>query len=291
MKNFTIAIPVFNDWNNLNRLLKKINLMAKKNSFEFNILIINDFSTIKQKINFKKNIYIKKLDVLNLDKNLGSQRAIAVALNYLLKQKKKIKNDIVIMDADGQDDPNVIKNLIYTFKKNYPDIVVVERTNRNEQFWFKFLYSFHKIILFIFTGNYIKFGNFSLISSRKIKNIINSSDLWAAYPAAIVNNLNNIKKIQSERKKRYSGNSKVNLNKLFNHSSRVFSVFKNKIVVTSIVYCYVLYFILGYDNLIFYFFTISIIIANLYNFYIDFTNKKDFKNNNKLLKAKLRKIF
>ena len=62
MKNFTIAIPVFNDWNNLNRLLKKINLMAKKNSFEFNILIINDFSTIKQKINFKKNIYIKKLD-------------------------------------------------------------------------------------------------------------------------------------------------------------------------------------------------------------------------------------
>ena len=291
MKNFTIAIPVFNDWDNLNRLLKKINLIAKKNSFEFNILIINDFSTIKQKINFKKNIYIKKLDVLNLDKNLGSQRAIAVALNYLLKQKKKIKNDIVIMDADGQDDPNVIKNLIYTFKKNYPDIVVVERTNRNEQFWFKFLYSFHKIILFIFTGNYIKFGNFSLISFRKIKNIINSSDLWAAYPAAIVNNLNNIKKIQSERKKRYSGNSKVNLNKLFNHSSRVFSVFKNKIVVISIVYCYVLYFILGYDNLIFYFFTISIIIANLYNFYIDFTNKKDFKNNNNLLKAKLRKIF
>ena len=291
MKNFTIAIPVFNDWNNLNRLLKKINLMAKKNSFEFNILIINDFSTIKQKINFKKNIYIKKLDVLNIDKNLGSQRAIAVALNYLFKQKKKIKRDIVIMDADGQDDPNVIKNLIYTFKKNYPDIVVVERTNRNEPFWFKFLYSFHKIILFIFTGNYIKFGNFSLISFRKIKNIINCSDLWAAYPAAIVNNLNNIKKIQSERKKRYSGNSKVNLKKLFNHSNRVFSVFKNKILVTSIVYCHVLYFILGNDNLIFYFFTISIIIANLYNFYIDFTNKKDFKNNNNLLKAKLKKIF
>ena len=195
------------------------------------------------------------------------------------------------MDADGQDDPNVIKNLIYTFKKNYPDIVVVERTNRNEPFWFKFLYSFHKIILFIFTGNYIKFGNFSLISFRKIKNIINTSDLWAAYPAAIVNNLNNIKRIQSERKKRYSGNSKVNLNKLFNHSCRVFSVFKNKILITSIVHCFVLYLILGDDNLIFYFFTISIAVANLYNFYIDFTNKKDFRNNTNLLKAKLRKIF
>ena len=291
MKNFIIAIPVFNDWNNLNRLIKKINLIAKKNSFRFNILVINDFSTIKPKIKLKKNIYLKKLDILNIDKNLGSQRAIAVALNYLFKQKKKNKYDIIIMDADGQDDPNVIQNLIYTFKKSYSDIVVVERTNRNEPFWFKFLYLFHKIILLIFTGNRIKFGNFSLIRFKKIKNIINSSDLWAAYPAAIVNNFNNIQRIQSERKKRYSGNSKVNLNKLFNHSSRVFSVFKNKILVTSIVYCCVFYFILGDDNLIFYFFTISIIIANLYNFYIDFTNRKDFKNNNNLLKAKLRKIF
>ena len=291
MKNFIIAIPVFNDWNNLNRLIKKINLIAKKNSFRFNILVINDFSTIKPKIKFKKNIYLKKLDVLNIDKNLGSQRAIAVALNYLFKHKKKTKHNIIIMDADGQDDPNVIKNLIYTFKKSYSDIVVVERTNRNEPFWFKFLYLFHKIILFIFTGNHIKFGNFSIIRFKKIKNIINSSDSWAAYPAAIVNNLNNIKRIQSERKKRYSGNSKVNLNKLFNHSSRVFSVFKNKILITSIVYSYLCYFILGDDKLIFYFFTIPIIIGNLYNFYIDFTNKKDFRNNSNLIKAKLRKIF
>ena len=291
MKNFTVVIPVFNDWDNLNRLLKKINLIAKKNSFKFNILVTNDFSTIKPKIKFKKNIYLKKLDVLNIDKNLGSQRAIAVALNYLFKHKKKIKHDIIIMDADGQDDPNVIKNLIYTFKKSYSDIVVVERTNRNEPFWFKFLYLFHKIILLIFSGNHIKFGNFSLIRFKKIKNIINNSDLWAAYPAAIINNLNNINRIKSERKKRYSGNSKVNLNKLFNHSCRVFSVFKNKILITSIVYSYVYYFIFGDDNLIFYFFIIPIIIGNLYNFYIDFINKKDFRNNTNLLKAKLRKIF
>ena len=61
MKNFIIAIPVFNDWNNLNRLIKKINLIAKKNSFRFNILVINDFSTIKPKIKLKKNIYLKKI--------------------------------------------------------------------------------------------------------------------------------------------------------------------------------------------------------------------------------------
>ena len=30
MKNFLIVIPVYNDWDNLNKLLKKINIIAKK---------------------------------------------------------------------------------------------------------------------------------------------------------------------------------------------------------------------------------------------------------------------
>ena len=90
MKNFFIIIPVYNDWTNLNQLIKKIKLIAKNNSFKFNILVLNDFSTIKTKINLKKNRYIKKLDVLNMYKNLGSQRAIATALAYLTKYKKKL---------------------------------------------------------------------------------------------------------------------------------------------------------------------------------------------------------
>ena len=43
MKNFLIVIPVYNDWENLNKLLKKINIIAKKNGFIFSILVINDF--------------------------------------------------------------------------------------------------------------------------------------------------------------------------------------------------------------------------------------------------------
>ena len=55
MKNFLIVIPVYNDWNNLNKLLKKINIIAKKNGFIFSILVINDFSNVRPKISFKKS--------------------------------------------------------------------------------------------------------------------------------------------------------------------------------------------------------------------------------------------
>ena len=291
MKNFLIVIPVYNDWDNLNKLLKKINIIAKKNSFKFSILVINDFSNISPKINFKKNKNLNKISILNLDNNLGSQRAIAIALKYLHKLNKNIKQDVIIMDADGQDNPYVIKELIDCYKEYCPDIVVVERTNRNEPFWFKFLYFFHKTILFLFTGNYIKFGNFSLINSKKIKYLINKSDLWAAYPAAIVNNLKNIKKIQSERKKRYSGNSKVNFYKLFNHSCRVFSVFKFKILIFSLIYSLVFFIFFQNNKIFFYIFFIPLLISNVYNFYIDFTNKKNFKDNINFFLPKLKKIF
>ena len=46
MKNFIILTPVYNDWENLNKLLKKINVEAERNNFEFEIFVVNDSSTI-----------------------------------------------------------------------------------------------------------------------------------------------------------------------------------------------------------------------------------------------------
>ena len=95
MKNFTIAIPVFNDWDNLNRLLKKINLIAKKNSFEFNILIINDFSGILVPVRDEYNLAnaIKKLlDNSKLAEKYGCNARVIVEKAHSVK---KINNEIL----------------------------------------------------------------------------------------------------------------------------------------------------------------------------------------------------
>tara|TARA_Y100001970_G_scaffold75110_1_gene95181 strand:- start:249 stop:1124 length:876 start_codon:yes stop_codon:yes gene_type:complete len=291
MKLYTILLPVYNDWKNLARLLSKINYIAKKNNFKFYILVVNDDSKFKNKIKLKKNKNIIKFNILNLSQNMGSQRAIALAINHIKKNNDYKNKDIIIMDADGQDDPNIITDLIKANQMKSSDAIVVERTNRSEPFWFKFLYLFHKSILFLFTGNKIKFGNFSLLKFKKIKKLIDKSDIWAAYPAAIVNNLNRVSRIKGERKKRYSGKSKVNLYKLFNHSSRVFSVFKYKILIISLIYFLISYFLFKNNYLIVNFLFYSLLFANIYIFYISFETTRDFKKKFNFLKSEIRKIF
>ena len=291
MKNFIILTPVYNDWENLNKLLKKINEEAEINNFAFEVFVINDASTVNTDINFIKTKNIISLNILNLSKNIGSQRAIALGLEYLFESKKNKKGDIIIIDSDGQDDPDILKNLINASENSDSDIIVVERTNRNEPLWFQFFYFLHKIVLLIFTGKHIKFGNFSLIKSKKLKDLSNKADLWAAYPAAVVNNLKKIDRIKSERKKRYSGETKMNLKKLFYHSSRVFSVFKNKIFLISTVYTFLIFIFFKNSIEIFYLFALILIIANIYNFYISFINYDNFKKKSYYLGFKIKKIF
>ena len=84
-----ILVPVYNDWKSLNKLLTNLNKVFKNtNDYTNEVLIINDHST--DKINIKKNnlSYIKKITVITLKKNLGSQRAIAIGLLYLRKKKR-----------------------------------------------------------------------------------------------------------------------------------------------------------------------------------------------------------
>ena len=50
MKNFIILTPVYNDWDNLSKILGKINIIAAKYDYKFKILVVNDKSDIKSKL-------------------------------------------------------------------------------------------------------------------------------------------------------------------------------------------------------------------------------------------------
>jgi len=100
-----IVIPVYDDWKSLNKLLYEINSNTSTKEL-VKILIINDFSKKKPQLNFKKLNKIKEIKILELAKNLGSQRAIAVALNYLKKVESSFY--VTIMDSDGEDIPSIL---------------------------------------------------------------------------------------------------------------------------------------------------------------------------------------
>ena len=79
MKKIIILIPVYNDWQSLEKLIEDINLKVKNLNSKFSIFVINDGSTEKydDKIFSTEEI---KVEVVSLSKNVGHARSIATGL-------------------------------------------------------------------------------------------------------------------------------------------------------------------------------------------------------------------
>ena len=86
MNTYIFLLPLYNDWESFSILSKDINLQMKNMNKTAEILIVNDFSTQNPPV-FKPLSNIKYINILNLKKNLGSQKAISIGLKYL-KEKQ-----------------------------------------------------------------------------------------------------------------------------------------------------------------------------------------------------------
>ena len=151
-----ILIPIYNDWNSLNILIQKINSI-RKNILRF--IIINDCSTKKT---FLKNKNKNQITIINLKKNVGSQKCIAIGLKFIERNILSSNVNIIIMDGDGEDNPKIINKLINLSYDTSRNVIAVNRTKRTENVFFKILYEIHVLIFAILTFKYLRFGNFSL---------------------------------------------------------------------------------------------------------------------------------
>ena len=70
MHKYTILIPSYNDWECLNLLIPSINETLESLNEDVSILIINDASTIKNNLSFKNLNNLKKIEIINLKKNV-----------------------------------------------------------------------------------------------------------------------------------------------------------------------------------------------------------------------------
>ena len=88
MKKIIILIPVYNDWESLEKLINEINENIKVfDNIGFDLLIINDSSTT----NFPKITKPKRfrsLEVLNMRENRGHARCNAFGIRYVFQNKK-----------------------------------------------------------------------------------------------------------------------------------------------------------------------------------------------------------
>jgi hypothetical protein len=262
--NLVILTPVFNDWASLKILInniKKLNLKKK-----IILLIVNDNSKKKSQIFFKKDKSIIKFIIVNLKENCGSQRAIAIGLNYI--KIKKYNSPVIIIDSDGEDNPDLIKKIL-DYSKKYPNyIITVNRTFRTENFIIKIFYELNILLTILLTHKFIRFGNYSLIPKNILYKINITSDFWFSYPSAILKNCKNIKKIFAKKEMRYSGKSQMNYYQLIYHSLRIISAFKKKIFINTLIYLIIIILFYTNNKNIIIFSAILVFFINLIFFYL-----------------------
>lgn len=252
-----LLTPVLDDWDSLYILLKEIKSnLAKSQIDNYSVLIVNDFSsTVLSKEKFTDlNIPIQ---IINLKKNLGHQRAIASGLSYINKNLKSEK--VIIMDSDGEDQPNDIISL-YKLCNDTNQIVFAKRTKRSESFIFKVFYKIYKNLFRFFVGEKIGFGNFSILPFCNLEPLVHDSNLWNNYSATIMRSRLPYLSLPTERGHRYSGKSKMNLTSLITHGFSSISVYAD-IVSTRLVM--LSGFIAGITFL-------SIILVGIIRFFTDF---------------------
>lgn len=246
MIKFIVLIPLYNDWKSVSKLLKEIDQETNSWEAEVSVILVNDSSTEERSGLESTYQKIKSVKILNMKKNQVHQRCIAAGLKYICKNEDFDR--VIVMDADGEDRPEELSNFFKKAQENPSMTVTGNRFKRSEGFIFRILYEVHKLLTLIFTGNLIKFGNFTCLPKEHVEELIKKPYLWNSYSSSVIRTIDDRTFIPSVRGVRYILPSKMNFAGLVFHSLAIISVFKNIVISRSIIY-FLFYLFLVFKNI------------------------------------------
>ena len=143
MKKITILVPCYNEEKSLPLLYPELKaLMDSQSNYEWEVLFVNDGSK-DNTLNLIKALWAadNRIQYVNLSRNFGKENAMLAGFDYA-------KGDcMVIMDADLQDPPSLIPQMLEYWEQGYED-VYAKRANRGKESWLRKKLSllFYKIL-------------------------------------------------------------------------------------------------------------------------------------------------
>ena len=231
---YIVLIPIYNERESLRELIDKINYEVKDLNSELSIVVINDASSQQIVDTYKNTENINSIEIVNMKQNKGHARCIASGLKYIFEKKEF--DYVIPMDGDGEDRPEEIKNFIQLAEKSEGKSIVGERVKRSEGLFFKLCYQFHKFLTLAFTGQSIKFGNFTCLSKSTIEKMLKEKATWNSFSASLKKIEKNLLSIPSIRGTRYFGPSKMSFFNILKHSFSIISVYRKTVLIRSALF-------------------------------------------------------
>lgn len=221
---YVIIAPVFDDFAAAARLIEEIADALDPAALPHTLLLIaNDGSLKPAPSEFPGGAAALRVGVLNLKANLGHQRAIAAALGFV---SHWIASDatVVVMDADGQDRPQDVPELLRLSAQNPGMVVVAQRARRSERLVFRAGYACYRLLFRLLTGRTIRHGNFSAMTGRTAQRLAHAAGLWNHFAATIQASKIPVLGVEVDRGERYVDASRMDLVALIVHGLSAISV-------------------------------------------------------------------
>ncbi len=236
-RDFLILTAVFNDWESLGLLLGELDRVLHGSGLSAQVLVIDDGSTLPldpSAFDLRPFEAIKKVGILELTRNLGNQRAVAVGLAYA--HANVPCRAVILMDADGEDDPRDVPRLVAKYEETGRGrLVFARRVKRNDGAAFKLFYALYKRLYKLLTGQTLRVGNFSLIPSELLRPLVCVSEVWNHYPAGVMKSRVPVTEIPADRAKRLAGKSHMNFPALVVHGLTAISIYGDVVGVRLLI--------------------------------------------------------
>lgn len=235
-EHWVVLLPVFNDWEAARLLIEKLDEVAGAVGLRAEILIVDDASTKRPGPWFRDPdlATLEGVRILPLRRNLNHQRAIAVGLSWIADYCEC--TGVVIMDSDGEDDPEYVPQLIEASRaEGHSSVVFGARARRSESLSFRLFYRLYQAVHWILTGLRVRVGNFSVLPRRPLLRVVSVSEAWNHYAAAVFKARIESVLVPVPRAARLAGFSHMNFTSLVVHGLSALSVYSPRVLVRLMV--------------------------------------------------------
>ena len=162
----SVVIPVYNEAKVLHALADRLLPLMESTNCSWEVVFVNDGSAdrtweLLQDLRKKE----PRISLINLSRNFGHQLAITAGMDHALGDA------VIVMDADLQDPPEVLHEMIARWRDGY-DVVYGVRTERREETLFKKVSAaaFYRLLdLMTPISIPVDTGDFRLLSRRAIE--------------------------------------------------------------------------------------------------------------------------
>lgn len=170
MIRYSIVVPVYNEEPVAKESYKRLKQVMDSTQEEYELIFVNDGSRDKtEEIISEICKQDKNVRLINFSRNFGHQTAITAGMDYSSGQA------VVVIDADLQDPPEVILDMIAKWKEGY-DVVYGQRLKRKGETFFKKVTAkmFYRLLAAMTSVDIpVDTGDFRLID-RKVCDVMSS---------------------------------------------------------------------------------------------------------------------